>query len=68
MTLAIIFRSFVDNNTRPSNCLKHQVVLLLLTGEGKLNPAQILRKLANQLTSWHEKDDENAIVRMKIPN
>ena len=33
-----------------------------------LNSAQILRKLANQLTSWHEKDDENAIVRMTIPN
>ena len=50
--------------------MKHKVMLLLLTGKGKLILAQILRKLTNQLTSWHDENDENdenATVRMKIP-
>ena len=52
---------------RPAKCLKHKVMLLLLTGKGKLILAQILRKLTNQLNSWHDENDENAIVRMTIP-
>ena len=44
-----------------------QVMLLLLTGKGNLIFAQILRKLTNQLTSWHDENDENATVRMIIP-
>ena len=52
---------------RSLKCLKHKVMLLLLTGKGKLILAQILRKLTNQLTSWHDESDENAIVRMTIP-
>ena len=35
--------------------------------EGQIEFCSNFTKLANQLTSWHEKDDENAIVRLTIP-
>ena len=36
--------------------------------KGQLEFYPNVRELANQLTSWHEKDYENAIVRMTISN
>ena len=63
----ISFDRSLTTTLRPAKCLKHKVMLLLLTGKGKLILAQILRKLTNQLNSWHDENDENAIVRMTIP-